>query len=48
MHREILSAFCETKPNLDCNYTFPIDFTITEIPFGAKSIGKVQLQSKFG
>ena len=33
---------------MDFNYSFPIDLTPTEIPFGAKYFGKVQLQSKFG
>ena len=23
--REIFAEFCSIKPNLDCNYTFPID-----------------------
>ena len=36
------------KPNLDCDYTFPIDLTPNIISFGAKSVGKVKLQSKFG
>ena len=34
--------------NLICNYTFPIDLAPNEIPCGANSIGKVQLQFKFG
>ena len=32
---------------MDCNYPFPIDLAPNEILFGDKSIGKVQLQSKF-
>ena len=31
----------EPDPNLDSNYTFPIDFAPNGIPFGAKSIGKL-------
>ena len=33
--------------NCDCNHTFPFDLSHNEIPFGVKSIGKLQLQSKF-
>ena len=29
------------KPNLDCNYTIPIDLAPNGVPFGAKSIEKV-------
>ena len=36
------------QTNLDCNYTFPIDLAPNGIPLCDKSIGKVQLQSKFG
>ena len=32
---------CIIKPNLDCNYTFPIDLAPKGIPIGAKSIGNV-------
>ena len=39
--RELFSEYCESKPNLDYNYTFPIDLSPNRIPFGAKSIGKV-------
>ena len=46
-HREIFYDICSTKPNLYCNYTLPIDLTPHGNPFGAKSMGKVQLQSKF-
>ena len=35
------------KSNLDCNYTFPIDLVPNRITFGAKSIGKMLLQTKF-
>ena len=35
-HREIFSEFGNSKPNLDCKYTFPIDLAPTGIPFGAK------------
>jgi len=35
-----LSESCSSKPNLDCNYHFPIDLAPNEIPIGAKSIGK--------
>jgi len=38
----------DSKPNLDCNYTFPIDLEPNGISFHAKSIGKGELQSKFG
>ena len=38
--------FC--KINLDCNYTFRIHLASNRIPFGVKSIGIVQFQSKFG
>ena len=44
-HREIFSESCSTKLNLDCNYTFHIDLAPNRIPFNAKSIGKVYLQS---
>ena len=37
----------QIKPNFDCNNTFPIDLLPNEIPFGAKSIEKVLLESKF-
>ena len=30
----------KSKPNLDCNYTFPIYLEPNGISFGAKSIGK--------
>ena len=33
---------------MDCNYTAPIYLTPTGIEFGAESIGKVSLKSKFG
>ena len=36
------------KPNLDCNYRFPTDLAPNRILFGARSVGKVYLQSKFG
>ena len=29
----------DPKPNLECNYTFPIDLAPIGIPIGAKSIG---------
>ena len=38
---KIFSESCYSKPNLECNYTFPIDLARIGIPFGAKSIGKV-------
>jgi len=38
----------DSKPNSDCNYTFSIDLEPNGIPFHAKSIGKGELQSKFG
>ena len=46
--KEIFPESCVAKPNLDCKYTFSIDLAPNGIHFGAKSIGKVQLQSKFG
>ena len=39
-HREINSESCEIKPNLDCNYTFPIDLVPNGISFSTRSIGK--------
>ena len=47
-HREIFSESCQSKPNLDRNYHFPIDLAPIGNPIGAKSISKGQLQSKFG
>ena len=47
-HREIFSEYHLLKPNLDCNYTFLIDFEPNEISFSSKSIVEVYLQSKFG
>ena len=38
----------EFKPNLDSNCTLLIDLSPNGIPYDAKSIGNVQLQSKFG
>ena len=46
--REVFSDSCGSKTNLDCDYIFPIDLALNGIQFGAKSIGRVQLQSKFG
>ena len=34
----------EHESHLYCHYTFPIDLAPNRIPFGVKSIGKVQLQ----
>ena len=45
-HTEIDSESYSTRPNLDCNSTFPIDIASNRIPFGFESIGKVYLQSK--
>ena len=36
------------KTNLDYNYTFPVDSAPKGIPVGAKAIGKMYIQSKFG
>ena len=36
-----ISEYCKSKPNLDCNYAFPIDLEPNENPFGVNSIGKV-------
>jgi len=36
------------EPNLDYNYPIPKELAQNGIPFGAKSSGKVQLQSKLG
>ena len=44
--REIDLEPSQVKPNLDCNYIFPIDLAPKVILFCAKSIGKVLLQSK--
>ena len=43
LHREkySLTLFSRFKPNLDCNYTLPIDLATSGIQFGAKSIGSV-------
>ena len=38
---ETFSDTCKSKPDLDCNYTFPIDLVPNGTPFGDKSIGKV-------
>ena len=46
-HREIFSESCYSKPNLYCNYNFPIDLTPIGISIGTKYIGKEYLQSKF-
>ena len=32
---------------MDYNYTFSKDLTLNRIPFGAKSIRKVELETKF-
>ena len=39
---------CEMKPNFDFIYIFPFGLVLIRITFGAKSFGKVYLQSKFG
>jgi len=36
-----ISETCQSKPNLNCNYTLPIDLAPTRILIGAKSIGAV-------
>ena len=41
IHTEIISESCLSKPNLYCNYPFPIDLTPNRIPFIVISIGKV-------
>ena len=41
MHREIFLESNSMEPNLDCNYTFPIDLAPNGLPVGAKSIEKV-------
>ena len=46
--KEFHSESCWSKPNLDYNYTFTIESAPYIIPFAAKSIGKVELQPKFG
>ena len=38
---------CWIKSSLDCNYPFQIDLAPHRIPFGDKSIGEEELQSKF-
>ena len=45
---KLIALSCEIKPNLDCNYTFPIYLTLNGILFGVKLTGKGKLQSKFG
>ena len=40
-YREIFSQSCWIKPNLDCNYTFPIDLAPKGILFDVKSMGKI-------
>ena len=44
--RYVHFRFFLTDPKLNCIHSFPIDFKLREIPFTAKSIGKVQLQSE--
>ena len=39
-HRENFSEFGQSKMNINCNCTSPIDLTPKLLPFGAKSIGK--------
>ena len=48
VQRKIFLETYQIKPNLDCNYTFPIDLTSNEILFDAKLIGIMRFQSKFG
>ena len=36
-YRKIFYESCCIKPNLDCNYPFPVDSAQNGIPFGAKS-----------
>ena len=38
--RESHSQSCSVKPNLDCNYTFPINLASNAIPFGANQSDK--------
>ena len=40
-HSEIDPESCQSKPDLDCNYTFPIDLSPIRIPNGDKSIEKM-------
>ena len=42
--QESISDFCLIRPNLDCNYTYPSYFAPNEIPFGDKSLRKVQFK----
>ena len=42
---KIFSESCYIKPNLYCNYTFPIDSATNGITFGGKSIGAVLIRS---
>ena len=44
---DIFTEYFKSESNLDCNHTLHIDLTLNGIPYGAKSIGKVLLQSKF-
>ena len=37
--RTLFRNFISSKPNLDCNYTFPNDLAPNGISFGSKSIG---------
>ena len=47
-HRQIGPESGLFKPKQDCNYPFLIDLTPHKLMFGAKSIGRGLLQSKFG
>ena len=44
---EQLLIFFQVTPDMDCNYTLPIDLKLNEMLFGSKSFGNVELQSRF-
>ena len=46
--REIFSEYFYSKLNFDRNFIFPTNLVPIGITFGAKSIGKMLLQSKLG
>ena len=43
-HIKSISESSLIRPNLDCNYAYPIDCAQNEIPFDAKLLGKVQFK----
>ena len=45
--REIIFEYCYMKPNLDCNFTSPIDLTSNGIPLMHNINRKMLLKSTF-